>query len=79
MTLAMSWDEWASHDACALAERVRQGELSASEIAQQAAAGIAQTNPALDAVLEVFDDVVSDPLRDGLNPEGPLAGVPCLL
>ncbi len=79
MTLAMSWEEWAAHDACALAEKVRNGELNATEVAQQAAAGIAQTNPALDAVLEVFDDVVSDPLPDGLNPQGPLAGVPFLM
>lgn len=79
MTWAMSWNEWAAHDACALAERVRTGELSAAEVAQQAAAAIAKTNPALDAVLEVFDDVVEDPLRDGLNPDGPLAGVPFLM
>ena len=40
---------------------------SNAEVAQQAAAGIAKTNPALDAVLEVFEDVVTDPLRDGLT------------
>ena len=79
MTLAMSWEDWTAHDACALAEKVRNGELSATEVAQQAAAGIAKTNPALDAVLEVFEDVVTDPLRDGLNPQGPLAGVPFLM
>ena len=28
MTLAMSWDEWAAHDALGLAERVRQGDVS---------------------------------------------------
>ena len=33
MTLAMSWDEWATHDAVALAERVRRGELTAAELA----------------------------------------------
>ena len=28
MTLAMSWDEWAAHDAVALAARVRQGDVT---------------------------------------------------
>jgi amidase len=79
MTLAMSWGEWAAHDATALAGRVRAGELTAAELAQQAAAGIARLNPALEAVVEVFADVVADPLRDGMNPDGPFAGVPYLM
>ncbi|SIQ71046.1 amidase [Bosea sp. TND4EK4] len=79
MTLAMSWEEWACHDAVALAERVRQGEVTAAELAAQAAAGIAKTNPALSAVVEVFEDVVADPLKDGLDPSGPLGGVPFLM
>jgi amidase len=79
MTLAMSWDEWARHDGLALAERVRKGELTPAELAAQAAAGIAMTNPALSAVVEVFDDVVADPLKDGMNPEGVFAGVPYLM
>jgi amidase len=79
MTLAMSWDEWASHDAVALAARVKRGELTAAELARQAAAGIAKVNPALSAVVEVFDDVVDDPLRDGLDPAGAFAGVPFLM
>ena len=79
MNLPMSWEEWAAHDALGLAERVRKGELSAAELARQAAAGIAKTNPALSAVVEVFDDVVADPLRDGLDPAGPFAGVPFLM
>ena len=79
MTLAMSWDEWARHDAIALAGRVRAGELTPAELAAQAAAGIARTNPALSAVVEVFDDVVADPLADGMDPDGPFAGVPYLM
>ena len=69
MTLAMSWNEWADHDGIGLAERVRKGEVTAAELAAQAAAGIAKLNPQLDAVVEVFDDVVADPLKDGMNPE----------
>ncbi|RPH46598.1 MAG: amidase [Burkholderiales bacterium] len=79
MTLAMSWDEWARHDGLALAARVRGGELTAHELAAQAAAGIAKTNPALSAVVEVFDDVVADPLADGMDPDGAFAGVPYLM
>lgn len=79
MTLAMSWEEWTSHDAVGLAERVRSGELTPAELARQAAAGIAKTNPSLSAVVEVFEDVVADPLSDGLDPGGPFAGVPFLM
>jgi amidase len=79
MTLAMSWDEWTGQDAVGLATLVRQGQLTPAELAAQAAAGIARTNPALSAVVEVFEDVVADPSKDGLNPDGPLAGVPYLM
>jgi len=79
MTLAMSWDEWSQHDAVALAARVRAGEVTPAELAAQAAAGIARANPALDAVVELFDDVVADPLKDGTDPDGPFAGVPYLM
>ncbi|WP_254452295.1 amidase [Roseicella sp. DB1501] len=79
MTWAMSWDEWASHDAVALAGLVRQGKVTRGELAAQVAAGVAQTNPALSAVVELFEDVLADPLKDGLNPDGPFAGVPYLM
>ena len=54
MTLAMSWDEWVQHDAVALAERVRRGDVSPAELAAQAAAGVAKINPAVHAVVESF-------------------------
>jgi amidase len=76
MTLAMTWQEWVQHDAVALAERVRRGDVTSAELAAQAAAGVAKINPAVHAVVEVFDDVVADPLKDGLNLDGPFAGVP---
>ncbi len=79
MTLAMSWEEWAQHDATALTERVRAREVTPAELAAQAAAGIARTDPALSAVVEVFADVVADPSRDGMNAAGPFAGVPYLM
>ena len=79
MAVAMGWEEWSRHDGVGLAELVRTGQLTPTELAQQAAAGIAMTNPALSAVVEVFDDVVADPLKDGLNPQGAFAGVPYLM
>ncbi len=79
MALAMNWDEWAGHDAVALAGLVRKGEVTAAELAAQAAAGIARTDPRLSAVVEVFDDAVADPLTDGTNPDGAFAGVPYLM
>ena len=79
MSLVMGWDEWASHDAVGLAERVRRGELTPTELARQTAAAIAKVNPTLSAVVEVFDDLVSNPTGDGMNPDGPFAGVPYLM
>jgi amidase len=40
MPQAMSWDEWAKHDAVALAERIQRGELTPREAAAQAEAAI---------------------------------------
>ena len=79
MTLPLSWDEWAGQDATALAGLVRAGQVTPAELAAQAAAGIARLNPALSAVVEVFADVVADPLRDGMDPAGAFAGVPYLM
>jgi amidase len=79
MTLAMTWDEWVRHDATALAALVLKGALTPKELAAQAAAAIAKVNPTLNAVIEVFDDVVADPLKDGMNADGTFAGVPYLM
>jgi amidase len=79
MRLAMGWDEWVGHDAVALAGLLRRGDVKASELATQAAAGIAKVNPVLSAVVEVFDDAVTDPFRSGTQPGGFFAGVPFLM
>ncbi|MHC2461372.1 amidase [Bradyrhizobium embrapense] len=79
MTLAMSWDEWTRHDGTALAERVRNGELTPRELASQAAAAAAKVDPALSGVVELFDDVIADPARDGADLNGPFAGLPFLM
>ncbi len=79
MTLAMGWEEWARHDATSLAALVRKGEITPRELAAQVAAGIALTDPKLCAVVEVFEDLVADPTRDGMDPSGAFAGVPYLM
>jgi amidase len=79
MTLPMSWDEWAQHDGVALAARVSKGELTAAELAQQAAAGIAKVDPALSGVVEVFEDAIAAPEKNATNLEGTFAGLPFLM
>src|SRR3954465_4775748 len=79
MNLPMSWDEWAQHDGVALAARVRKGELTARELAAQAAAGIAKVDPTLSGVVELFADAIEDPGKDGADPEGPFRGLPFLM
>ena len=74
----MSWSEWRTYDGTGLAELVRKREVSASELAEQAAAATDLINPALNAVLELYEDAVMDPYADGLNPEGFFHGVPMM-
>lgn len=76
---AMGWDEWVRHDATSLAALVRAGHLSASEVTRQTAAGVAKLNPKLNAVLEVFEDVVANPDADRPSRSGKLYGVPMFL
>ena len=79
MNLPMSWDEWADHDGVALATRIAKGELTAAELAAQAAAAIARVDPALSGVVEVFEDAIANPATDGTNLDGPFAGLPFLM
>lgn len=73
---AMGWDEWATHDATALAALVRKGELSPQEIAAQVAEGVGRVDGALAGVLGLFEDVVANPDADRPNKAGLLYGVP---
>ena len=63
------------HDALGLAELVRSGEVSAHELLDQAVASIEATNPALNAVVAVFEDEARRAIDRGLPP-GPFHGVP---
>lgn len=79
MSTVMGWDEWVRHDATALADLVRRRQVTPAELAAQVAAAIEKVDPAIGAVVEVFADVVADPLKDGMDPAGPFAGVPYLM
>lgn len=79
MTKVMGWDEWFGHDGLALAGLVRSGQVTAAELAAQAAEAIAAVNPRISGVIEVFDDAVADPTVNGADPEGVFAGLPFLL
>ena len=79
MTLPMSWDEWAQHDGVALAARVRKGELTAAELARQAAAAIAKVDPALSGVVEMFEDAIERSRQERRQSGGPFAGLPFLM
>jgi Asp-tRNA(Asn)/Glu-tRNA(Gln) amidotransferase A subunit family amidase len=79
VTLAMNWDEWAASDAVGLAELVRKGQLAPAELARQVAQGVTRLNPALNGVVEVFEDAVIDPVGNGTRLDGAFAGVPYLM
>tara|TARA_R110002110_G_scaffold59726_11_gene168746 strand:- start:6499 stop:7926 length:1428 start_codon:yes stop_codon:yes gene_type:complete len=73
----MSFPEYASHDALGLAALVKKGEVSASELAEEAVSRIEKHNPALNAViLKLYDTgraMAASPV------DGPFKGVPFLL
>jgi amidase len=75
----MSWDEWAQHDGIALADLVRSGKVTASEISMQAAEAVHRLNPSLNAVIETFDDAIDKPDTDAPAQDGRLYGVPMFL
>ncbi|VVT50046.1 Putative amidase amiC (EC [Kosakonia radicincitans] len=79
MKTVMNWQEWAAHDATALAERVQQGEISATELALQAQAAVSLINPQIGSVVELFDDAIAAPQTDGTRLDGPFRGVPFLM
>ena len=77
--LVLSWDEYVRHDATDLARLVRDGEVTAHELAVQAKAATGRVNTQINAVIEMFDDAITDPAKDGMNTSGPFHGVPMML
>jgi amidase len=77
--LAMSWEEWHTHDAVGLADMVRAGAVTAKGLSAQAAEAVARIDPQIEGVLGLYEDVLADPDKDGPSKEGRLYGVPMFL
>jgi amidase len=78
-TLPFRWDEWSRLDGTALAGLLKSKQTTPQEVARQSAAAARALDPKLNAILEIFDDIVEQPHQLPSNIEGPLYGVPVLL
>lgn len=74
----MDFREYREHDAVALAEMVRNGEVSPRELVDAAAEGLDAWNGRLNAVVESWVDQARQTCQSNA-PSGPLAGVPFLI
>ena len=72
----MTHDEYLHHDATALAERVRAGDVTASELLEIALARIGSLNPKLNAVVRLMEDARDTAKRPASS--GVFGGVPFL-
>jgi amidase len=75
----MGWQEWSKYDALGLAELVQSKQVTPRELASQAVSAVLKLNPILEAVIEIFDDVVDDPEINRPRHDGSLYGVPFFL
>lgn len=74
----MKFEEYAQFDAVALAELVRNQEVTPDALINAAAQGVQAWNPQLNAIIDLWiDDARAR--RIDFNPDGALAGVPFLL
>jgi amidase len=74
----MTLSEYARHDATGLAGLVTNGDISPRELARLAARAIEAANPAVNAVVELYDDRIDGLDERSLGP-GPFRGVPFLM
>ena len=70
--------EYESYDALGLADLVRHGEVTASELLDAAMARASDRNPSLNAIVIDMEKEARAAIEAGL-PNGPLEGVPFLL
>ncbi|MFZ0040113.1 MAG: amidase [Solirubrobacteraceae bacterium] len=73
----MRADEYAVHDALALAELVARKEITAPELLEVARSRAQQVNPRVNAIVRWMDDIADERVSGPLS--GPFAGVPFLL
>jgi Asp-tRNA(Asn)/Glu-tRNA(Gln) amidotransferase A subunit family amidase len=71
----MDLAEYRSFDALGLAGLVSRGQVSAHELLDAAMEAVADRNPAVNAVVNLFDDQARMAIETGL-PDGPFRGVP---
>jgi len=74
----MAFGEYGSFDALGLAELVRSGQASPTELLDEALARTAQVNPKINAVIHLMEGRAREAIAAGL-PEGPFRGVPFLI
>lgn len=74
----LSFDEYIKHDATALAELVRTGEITPSELLETAIARAEAVNPKLNAIVTPLYDKGRD-MANHLPEAGPFRGVPFLV
>jgi amidase len=77
--LAMSWSDWGKLDATGMARLLAAGQVTPKEVAAQAAKACELLDPKINCVVEIFDDVIADPLKDGMNQFGAFHGVPMVV
>lgn len=77
VTTALTVEEYAALDGVAIASLIASGEVSALEIGASAREAIRRANPAVNAVIETYDDEPAQ--QDTGITEGPMAGVPFLI
>ena len=70
--------DYDSYDALGLAELVRQGEVTSTELLEEAISRTEKINDAINAVVHKHYDEAKAAIDAGL-PEGPFTGVPFLL
>ena len=70
--------EYDKYDGIGLAELVKNKEISAAELCEEAIARIERVNPALNAVVTPMYDLARESVQAPL-PDGPFSGVPFLL
>jgi len=74
----MTFKEYGSYDAVGLADLVRNKEVSAKELLDEAIARTAKVDPQINAVVVKHYDYAERQIETGL-PDGPFTGVPFLL
>lgn len=74
----MTFEEYRKHDACGLAELVKQKQVKPEELLDIAIARTEQVNPKINAVVTKLYDRAKDQLKN-LDANAPFAGVPFLI